>query len=45
MLAKLKIFSLLGIDALPVDVEIDVSPAGLPKDILLMPIARTTNSF
>ena len=31
MLAKLKTFSLLGIDALPVEVEVDVSPAGLPK--------------
>jgi hypothetical protein len=30
MLAKLKTFSLLGIDALPVEVEVDVSPAGLP---------------
>ena len=26
MLAKLKTFSLLGIDALPVEVEVDVSP-------------------
>jgi hypothetical protein len=33
MLAKLKIFSLLGIDALPVEVE--VSPAGLPKTVLV----------
>ena len=32
MLAKLKTFSLLGIDALPVEVEVDVSPAGLPED-------------
>ncbi len=30
MLAKLKTYSLLGIDALPVEVEVDVSPAGLP---------------
>ena len=29
MLAKLQTFSLLGIDALPVEVEVDVSPAGL----------------
>ncbi len=35
MLAKLKTFSLLGIDALPVEVEVDVSPAGLPKTILV----------
>jgi magnesium chelatase family protein len=34
MLAKLKTFSLLGIDALPVEVEVDVSPAGLPKTVL-----------
>jgi magnesium chelatase family protein len=35
MLAKLKTFSLLGIDAVPVDVEVDVSPSGLPKMILV----------
>ncbi|MCC6126506.1 MAG: YifB family Mg chelatase-like AAA ATPase [Pirellulales bacterium] len=35
MLAKLKTYSLLGIDALPVEVEVDVSPAGLPKMILV----------
>jgi len=35
MLAKLKTFSLLGIDALPVEVEVDVSPAGLPKVVLV----------
>jgi magnesium chelatase family protein len=35
MLAKLKTFSLLGIDALPVEVEVDVSPAGLPKTLLV----------
>ena len=35
MLAKLKTFSLLGIDALPVEVEVDLSPAGLPKTVLL----------
>ena len=34
-LAKLKTFSFLGIDALPVEVEVDVSPAGLPKTILV----------
>jgi magnesium chelatase family protein len=35
MLAKLKTFSLVGIDALPVEVEVDVSPSGLPKQILV----------
>jgi len=35
MLAKLKTFSLLGIDAAPVEVEVDVSPAGLPKTVLV----------
>jgi len=35
MLAKLKTFSLVGIDALPVEVEVDVSPSGLPKTILV----------
>jgi magnesium chelatase family protein len=35
MLAKLMTFSLVGIDALPVEVEVDVSPAGLPKMILV----------
>ena len=33
MLAKLKTFSLLGIDAVPV--EVDVSPSGLPKTVLV----------
>ena len=33
MLAKLRTFSLLGIDALPV--EVDVSPSGLPKTVLV----------
>jgi magnesium chelatase family protein len=33
MLAKLKTYSLLGIDALPV--EVDVSPSGLPKTVLV----------
>jgi len=31
MLAKLKTFSLLGIEAMPVEVEVDVSPRALPK--------------
>ncbi len=35
MLAKLTTFSLLGIEALPVEVEVDVSPAGLPKCIVV----------
>ncbi len=35
MLAKLHTFSLLGIEAIPVDVEVDVSPATLPKTILV----------
>jgi len=35
MLANLKTFSLGGSDALPVEVEVDVSPSGLPKTILV----------
>lgn len=35
MLAKLYTFSLLGIDALPVEVEVDVSPGALPKTLLV----------
>ncbi|MCS7237438.1 MAG: YifB family Mg chelatase-like AAA ATPase [Thermoguttaceae bacterium] len=35
MLARLKTFSLLGIDAIPVDVEVDISPAESPKTILV----------
>lgn len=35
MLARLTTFSLLGIEALGVEVEVDVSPAGLPKTILV----------
>jgi magnesium chelatase family protein len=35
MLAKLHTFSLLGIDALPVEVEVDISAAALPKTILV----------
>jgi magnesium chelatase family protein len=30
MLARLQTFSLLGIDAVPVDVEVDVSAGALP---------------
>lgn len=35
MLAKLHTFSLLGIEAVPVDVEVDVSQAAIPKTILV----------
>ena len=35
MLAKLQTYSLLGIDALPVEVEVDLSPAALPKTVLV----------
>ena len=35
MLAKLHTFSLLGIDALRVEVEVDVSPRALPKTVLV----------
>jgi len=35
MLAKLNTFSLLGIEALPVEVEVDVAPSGLPKNVLV----------
>jgi magnesium chelatase family protein len=35
MLAKLKTYSLLGIDAVPVEVEVDVSPRAMPKTILV----------
>ncbi len=35
MLAKLKTYSLLGIEALPVEVEVDVSPCSLPKTVLV----------
>ena len=34
-LAKLRTFSLVGIEALPVEVEVDVSPSGLPKHVLV----------
>ena len=33
MLAKLRTFALSGIEAVPVEVEVDVSPAGLPKTL------------
>ena len=35
MLAKLNTFSLRGIEAMAVEVEVDVSAAGLPKSILV----------
>ena len=35
MLAKLHTFSLLAIGALPVEVEVDVSPGALPKTVLV----------
>ena len=35
MLAKLFTFSMLGIDALPVEVEVDISTAALPKTVLV----------
>jgi len=35
MLAKLQTFSMLGIEALPVEVEVDVSAAAMPKTILV----------
>jgi magnesium chelatase family protein len=35
MLAKLNTFTLVGIEALPVEVEVDVSPSGLPKHVIV----------
>ena len=35
MLAKLCTYSLLGIDAKPVEVEVDISPGAMPKTILV----------
>ncbi|OHB75619.1 MAG: magnesium chelatase [Planctomycetes bacterium RBG_16_64_10] len=35
MLAKLQTFALLGIDAVPVEVEVDVSASALPKTVLV----------
>ncbi|MDR0521692.1 MAG: YifB family Mg chelatase-like AAA ATPase [Planctomycetaceae bacterium] len=35
MLVKLKTFSLLGIDAVPVEVEVDCSDIGMPKTIMV----------
>jgi hypothetical protein len=39
MLAKLNTFALVGIDAVPVEVEVDTSP-GLPKTVLVGAIVR-----
>ncbi len=35
MLAQLHTYSMAGIDAIPVDVEVDVSPTALPKTVLV----------
>jgi magnesium chelatase family protein len=35
VLARLKTFTLLGIEAMPVDVEVDISPAAMPKTIIV----------
>ena len=35
MLAKLLTYSLFGIDARPVEVEVDISPSAMPKTILV----------
>src|SRR5579863_6832716 len=35
MLAKLSSYTLVGIDAVPAEVEVDVSPATLPKTVLV----------
>jgi magnesium chelatase family protein len=46
MLAKLRTFSLLGIEALPVEVEVDVSPGALPKTVLVgLPEAAVKESI
>ncbi|MBM4023661.1 MAG: YifB family Mg chelatase-like AAA ATPase, partial [Planctomycetes bacterium] len=45
MLARLQTFSLVGIDAVPVDVEVDVSAGGLPATVLVgMPDAAIRES-
>ena len=46
MLAKLTTFSMLGIDAVPVEVEVDVSPRAAPKTILVgLPEAAVRESI
>jgi magnesium chelatase family protein len=46
MLAKLRTYSLLGIEALPVEVEVDVAPAAMPKTVLVgLPEAAVKESI
>jgi magnesium chelatase family protein len=46
MLAKLRTFSLLGIEALAVEVEVDVSPGAMPKTVLVgLPEAAVKESI
>lgn len=46
MLAKMQTFSLLGIEAMPVVVEVDISPAALPKTLLVgLPEAAVRESL
>ena len=46
MLAKLRTFSLLGIEAMAVEVEVDVSPSAMPKTILVgLPEAAVRESI
>ncbi len=46
MLSKLKTFSLLGIEAVEVEVEVDISPASMPKTILVgLPEAAVKESI
>lgn len=46
MLAQLRTFSMAGIDAIPVDVEVDVSPTALPKTVLVgLPEAAVKESI
>lgn len=46
MLAKVQTFSLLGIEAMPVVVEVDISPAALPKTLLVgLPEAAVRESL
>ena len=35
MLAQLRTFALIGIDAVPVDVEVDTAPSQMPKTVLV----------
>lgn len=46
MLAKLKTYTLQGIDAIPVEVEVDISPTGLSKTVLVgLPEAAVRESI